>query len=66
MLGVWALPNHSDCASGVECVALWPDGRKECVETGGTCSYIADCPEQQVCASARLGGPPSCQAGSVP
>ncbi|MGB5265923.1 MAG: hypothetical protein WBN30_05000, partial [Polyangiales bacterium] len=57
---------NGDCASGFECVGLWPDGRMECVDIGGTCSYITDCPEQQVCASPRAGGPPSCQAGYVP
>ncbi len=53
-----------DCASGFECLGLWPDGHKECVPTGGSCDYIADCPIRQVCASARSGGPPSCQAGT--
>jgi len=53
----------SDCAAGFSCVALWPDGRKECVPNGGSCSKIDDCPIQQVCASPRNGGPPSCQAG---
>jgi hypothetical protein len=27
---------------------------------------VTDCPFQQVCASPRNGGVPSCQAGSVP
>jgi hypothetical protein len=58
--------NGADCASGFECVGLWPDGRMECVELGGTCNYVTDCPEQQVCASPRTGGPPSCQAGYQP
>jgi len=55
--------NGDDCAAGFECVALWPDLRKECVRTGGSCSSFADCPVQQVCASPRQGGAPSCQAG---
>ncbi|MGB5490461.1 MAG: hypothetical protein WBM76_06510 [Woeseiaceae bacterium] len=55
-----------DCAAGFECVGLWTDGRKECVEEGTrTCNHISDCPEQQVCASPRAGGPPSCQRGSA-
>ncbi|MBT8452626.1 MAG: hypothetical protein KJO40_11715 [Deltaproteobacteria bacterium] len=54
------------CASRFECVGLWPDGRMECVEIGGTCSYITDCAAQQVGASPRTGGPPSCQAGYQP
>ena len=53
----------TDCATGFSCVALWPDGRKECVPSGGSCSSFADCPTQQVCASPRSGGAPSCQAG---
>ncbi len=52
-----------DCASGFDCVALWADGRKECVPQGGTCSSFVDCPAQQVCASPREGGAPSCQVG---
>jgi hypothetical protein len=57
----------ADCATGFICAPLWPDGRNECVEeVGGTCSQISDCPEQTVCASPRLGGPPSCQSGSAP
>ena len=52
-----------DCAPGFECVALWPDGRKECVPTGGACSSSADCAVQEVCAAPREGGVPSCQAG---
>jgi len=56
---------NTDCAGGFECVGLWPDGRKECVELGGSCTNISDCPVQQVCASPRLGGPPSCQRGSA-
>ncbi|MFW2389837.1 MAG: hypothetical protein ACN4G0_15975 [Polyangiales bacterium] len=55
----------TDCASGFVCAPLWPDGRKECVEAGGSCSQISDCPAQQVCASPRNGGPPSCQSGSA-
>ncbi|MGB5812797.1 MAG: hypothetical protein WBG86_19845 [Polyangiales bacterium] len=52
-----------DCTDGFECVGLWTDGHKECVPEGGTCSRIVDCPERQVCASPRSGGPPACQAG---
>jgi hypothetical protein len=55
-----------DCAAGFACVGLWPDGRKECVPSGGSCSSIADCPARQVCASPREGGAPSCQAGFQP
>ena len=58
--------SSGDCASGFECLGLWPDGRMECVQTGGTCTYISDCPEQQVCAAPWLGGPPSCQSGTAP
>ena len=58
--------SSADCASGFGCVALWPDGRKECVPTGGSCDRITDCAERQVCASTRFGGAPNCQAGSVP
>ena len=53
-----------DCAAGFDCVGLWPDGRSECVPEGGTCAHIADCPARQVCASARNGGPPTCQGGA--
>ncbi len=53
----------NDCASGFDCVALWPDGRKECVPPGGDCSSFSDCPVRQVCASPREGGAPSCQVG---
>lgn len=56
-------PGMNDCADGFECVALWPDGRSECVPPGGSCSDTTQCPARQVCASARDGGPPSCQAG---
>ncbi len=55
---------NGDCDTGFECVGLWQDGRRECVPTGGTCDQV--CPLQQVCAAPRNGGPPSCQAGSVP
>ncbi|MGB8328800.1 MAG: hypothetical protein WCE62_01635 [Polyangiales bacterium] len=56
---------NADCAGGFQCVDLWPDGRKECVPSGGCCDHISDCPERQVCASPRSGGAPSCQAGAV-
>jgi hypothetical protein len=62
--GLCLLP--TDCASGFDCVGLWPDGHKECVRIGGSCSNVTDCPVQQVCASPREGGPPSCQAGFQP
>ncbi|MDH3726492.1 MAG: hypothetical protein OER77_03090 [Myxococcales bacterium] len=52
-----------DTGEGFVCVALGLDGRKECAPTGGTCSSSTTCPTQQVCASPRVGGPPSCQAG---
>jgi hypothetical protein len=61
-----------DCVDGFECVGLWQDGRKECVETPRTplpddyCQKVTDCPLQQVCAAPRSGGPPSCQSGSAP
>jgi hypothetical protein len=40
----------------------------ECVPTPGPgdCDQVTDCPLQQVCAAPRNGGPPSCQAGSLP
>lgn len=56
--------DDTDCAGGFSCVGLWPDGGKECVPSGGSCSSFADCPSQQVCASPREGGAPSCQAGN--
>ena len=55
--------DDDDCAAGFSCVALWADGRKECVEGGGACSSYLDCPVREVCASPRAGGAPSCQAG---
>ena len=55
-----------DCAPGFTCQGLWPDGRKECVPGGGDCSSFTDCPVRTVCASARDGGAPSCQAGFQP
>lgn len=55
--------DDGDCVDGFECVGLWPDGRKECVPAGGSCSHITDCPVRQVCASPRTGGVPSCQGG---
>jgi hypothetical protein len=56
---------NNDCDSGFACVGLWPDGRKECVPTGGTdtCDEATDCPLNQVCAAPRSGGFPRCQAG---
>jgi len=57
--------DNTDCPSGFECVGLWPDGRKECVPSGGSCSNVSDCSVRQVCASPREGGTPSCQAGFV-
>ncbi len=58
--------DDTDCAPTFVCAALWPDGRKECVPEGGSCSSFLDCPIQQVCASPQEGGPPSCQAGVAP
>jgi hypothetical protein len=59
--------DDGDCAAGFSCVGLWPDGRKECVPSGGSCSSNpTGCPVQQVCASPREGGAPSCQAGYQP
>ncbi|KPK17763.1 MAG: hypothetical protein AMJ62_00455 [Myxococcales bacterium SG8_38] len=55
--------DDGDCAAGFSCVGLWPDGRKECVPNGGSCSSFVDCGIRQVCASPRDGGAPSCQAG---
>lgn len=54
-----------DCVGGFDCVGLWPDGRKECVPAGGSCSHFSDCPVRQVCASPRTGGVPSCQGGAL-
>jgi len=54
----------ADCAAGFECVALWLDGRSECVPVGGSCSHITDCLPRQVCASPRSGEAPSCQVGA--
>jgi hypothetical protein len=51
-----------DALGGFVCVGLGLDGRKECVPAGGTCSSSTECPTRQVCASPRVGGPPSCQA----
>ncbi len=56
----------ADCTAGFSCVGLWPDGRKECVPSGGSCSSFSDCPVREVCASPRNGGAPSCQAGFQP
>jgi hypothetical protein len=58
--------DSGDCSDGFECVALWSDGRTECVPMGGSCSHITDCPARQVCASPRDGGVPECQAGHQP
>jgi len=59
--------DDADCAAGFSCVGLWPDGRKECVPSGGSCSSFSDCPIQQTtCAAPREGGAPSCQAGYQP
>jgi len=58
--------DNADCAAGFSCVGLWPDGRKECVPSGGSCSSFAQCGVREVCASARNGGAPSCQAGYQP
>lgn len=54
------------CSAGFECLALWPDGSRECVPSEGSCDEPSDCPERQVCASPREGGPPACQAGLGP
>jgi hypothetical protein len=56
----------TDCAAGFLCVELWPDGRQECVPSGGSCSSFADCPVREVCAAPREGGAPSCQVGYQP
>ena len=58
--------DDTDCAAGFSCLALWPDGRKECVPSGGSCSSFSDCPPQQTCAASREGGAPSCQVGYQP
>ena len=58
--------DDADCATGFSCVALWPDGRKECVPDGGSCSSFEDCPIRQVCAAPQEGGAPGCQAGVAP
>jgi len=58
--------NDGDCRAGFDCVALGADGRKECVPSGPRdCDASADCAFNQVCASARDGGTPECQAGSA-
>jgi hypothetical protein len=54
-----------DCVDGFVCAALWPDGRRECVPEGGSCSSFADCDANQICAAPRDGGPPACQVGTV-
>ena len=64
--GQYGLCFGGGCAEGFTCVALWPDGRSECVREGGRCSSYADCPAREVCASPREGGAPSCQAGFQP
>jgi hypothetical protein len=58
--------DDTDCAAGFGCRGLWPDGRKECVPSGGSCSSFSGCPIRQVCAAPREGGVPSCQAGYQP
>jgi hypothetical protein len=58
--------DDTGCAAGFSCLELWPDGRKECVPSGGSCSSFSDCPIQQTCAAPREGGAPSCQAGYQP
>lgn len=62
--------SNADCdtTADFECVALWQDGRKECVKSGGECVAVTDCPVQQVCAAPRNADPPespSCQAGTA-
>ncbi|MGB5680232.1 MAG: hypothetical protein WBM47_00165, partial [Polyangiales bacterium] len=64
--GDFGLCTGDQCDSGFECVALWQDGRSECVPVGGSCDQVSDCPPQQVCAASRSGNPPSCQAGTAP
>ena len=54
------------CAAGFSCLELWPDGRKECVRSGGSCSSFTDCPIRQVCAAPREEGVPACQLGYQP
>ena len=58
--------DDAGCAAGFDCLELWPDGRKECVPSGGSCSSFTDCPIQQTCAAPREGGAPNCQAGYQP
>ena len=57
-----------DCADGLPAalgaLAGWAQGM--CARTAASCSSFADCPAQQVCASPRGGGVPSCQAGLQP
>ena len=56
-----------DCAAGFDCVALWPNGRKECVPSeSALCDEQTDCLAPRVCASPWDGGPPSCQSGEEP
>lgn len=58
--------DDTGCAAGFSCLELWPDGRKECVRSGGSCSSFTDCPIRQVCAAPREEGVPACQAGYQP
>ena len=58
--------DDTGCAAGFTCLELWPDGRKECVRSGGSCSSFTDCPIRQVCAAPREEGVPACQAGYQP
>ncbi len=57
------------CSSDVQCPLdlvcrdLWGDGRRECIEPGGSCVDSSECGPRMVCGTPRAGGPPSCQGG---
>ena len=64
--GGGACESTAMCANGRECVDVPGEG-KRCVKTTPGCdTSFADCAPQQVCASPRGGGVPSCQAGLQP
>jgi hypothetical protein len=58
--------NDGECAAGFTCRSLWQDRRKECVPSGGSCGHITECDANQVCASPRNGGAPTCQSSVTP
>jgi hypothetical protein len=54
-----------DCEAGFVCAELWPDGHRECVREGGSCSSFDECDPNQICAAPRTGEPPACQVGNI-